>query len=57
MGNNSYYTPDGTVTLNGQSLASYQRKTGNELGSTVAKMPSGDVIIGWAKAKLSIAGN
>ena len=55
MGQNDYYTPDGTANECGSSLADWQKKSkDNEPGSTVSKTPSDDVIIGWAKAKLNI---
>ena len=55
MGQNDYYTPDGTAHECGSSLADWQKKSkDNEPGSTVSKTPSDDVIIGWAKAKLNI---
>ena len=55
MGQNDYYTPDGTANECGSSLADWQKKSkDNEPGSTVSKTPSDEVIIGWAKAKLNI---
>ena len=54
MGNNSYITPDGTANECGGTLQDWMAK-GNEQGSSVAKTPADSVIIGWAKAKLSIA--
>ena len=48
---NAYYTADGNITECGMSLQAWQAK-GNDKGSTVARYPKDDEIIGWAKAKL-----
>ena len=53
MGQNSYYTPDGTVKECGSSLAKWQKAdASNDPGSTVAVTPEDSVIIGWARDKL-----
>jgi hypothetical protein len=54
MSDNAYFTPDGTVSECGMSLADWQEKGDSEKGSTAAKTPSDDTIIGWAKEKLGI---
>jgi hypothetical protein len=47
MSGNRYFTPDGKVSLCGKPLAEVQRE-GLDHGSTVAKTPKDDVILGLA---------
>ena len=49
--NNSYFTKGGSITECKMDLAAWQAK-GNDKGSAVAKLPSDETIIGWAKALL-----
>ena len=49
--NNSYFTKGGGITECKMDLAAWQAK-GNDKGSAVAKLPSDETIIGWAKALL-----
>jgi len=53
MGNNTYYTADGSVTECGKSLKEAQ-KEGIDLGSTVEKLPKDSTIIDWASQLLGI---
>lgn len=48
---NQYFTPTGDITECKQPLAKWQA-AGNDKGSSVAKIPSDETIIGWAKALL-----
>jgi len=48
---NEYYNPSGVVQECKMKLADWQAK-GEDKGSTAAKIPSDDTIIGWGKAKL-----
>ena len=48
---NEYFTQTGNITECGKPLQEWQA-AGNDKGSSVAKWPADDVIIGWAKAKL-----
>ncbi len=48
---NQYFTVDGNVTECKMSLADWQSE-GEDKGSTAAKLPEDDVIIGWAKELL-----
>jgi len=50
---NSYFTPDGTLTECGGNLSQAQAK-GFDVGSTVAMTPSDDDILGWASDLLGI---
>jgi hypothetical protein len=52
LGNNTYFTSDGTVTECGKPLSDWQA-TGKDKGSTVEKYPSDDSIIAMAKTMLS----
>ena len=54
MGNNSYFTPTGDINECGKSLRDWQKAGDNEPGSTVAKTPSDEAIIGVASARLGI---
>merc|ERR1712232_1214023 len=55
MHDNQYWTPSGTATLCGGSLAEAQAK-GMDKGSTVSKgTPSDDTILGWASSLLSFS--
>jgi len=51
MHDNSYFTSTGDVQECGKSLADWM-KAGGEKGSSVAKIPTDDAIIGWAKVLL-----
>ena len=54
LSHNSYYTPDGKMEECGKPLAEFQamNTSFNDIGSTVAKLPSDATIIGWAKKVL-----
>merc|ERR1711957_773307 len=53
MHDNHYFTADGQVTMCGKNLTDMQA-SGMESGSTEAKLPSDDTIIGWAADLLKI---
>lgn len=53
VGNNSYFSSDGTITECGKSLAAWQA-LGNDKGSTVAMTPSDAAILAQAKLKLGM---
>lgn len=53
MGGNAYFTSTGTIQECRMDLAKWQQQ-GNDKGSTVAKYPADETIIGWAKEKLGI---
>ena len=53
MHDNEYYTADGAITECGKPLAEIVA-AGGDLNSTVSKIPTDDVIIGWAKGKLGM---
>merc|ERR1712019_81196 len=50
---NSYFTPDGTLSECGGNLSQAQAN-GFDIGSTVASTPSDDDILGWASELLGI---
>merc|ERR1712000_443821 len=52
---NSYFTPDGSLSECGGDLPSAQAK-GFDTGSTVSTTPADDVILGWASDLLGIKG-
>ena len=54
LADNAYYTPDGAITECGANLTEWQA-LGNDAGSTVARLPDDDTIIGWAVELLDIA--
>lgn len=55
MSNNAYYTPSGDVSECGSSLSDWQAKDStNDPNSTVAKTPSDETIIGWARDVLGM---
>jgi hypothetical protein len=51
LGGNQYYTPSGDVQECNMQLKDWQ-KQGNDFNSTVAKLPTDEQIIGWAKSLL-----
>jgi len=51
LAGNEYYTSTGAITECGVPLAEWQAR-GEDVGSTVAKLPDDATIIGWAKALL-----
>jgi len=53
MHDNHYFTADGQVQICGKNLTDMQA-SGMESGSTEAKLPSDDTIIGWAADLLKI---
>jgi len=53
LSNNKYFTPNGTLTECGKSLAESQA-LGMDLGSSVGTIPSDDRILGWAAQMLGI---
>jgi hypothetical protein len=48
---NAYFTPDGTIQECNMDLPEWQKK-GEDKGSSVARLPKDEVIIGWAKELL-----
>ena len=48
LNNNQYFTPSGDIQECDMSLKDWQDK-GNDLNSTVARIPKDEVIIGWAR--------
>ena len=53
VGNNTIWTPTGTVTECGGSLAAWQAQ-GNDIGTTASKYPDDSVIIAAARALLGV---
>ena len=53
MGNNNYYTSDGTIKECGVALNDWQKK-GNDKGSTVGKFPTDGDICDWASKLLGM---
>eukprot|EP00040_Diaphanoeca_grandis_P010287 m.52629 g.52629 ORF g.52629 m.52629 type:complete len:878 (+) comp21637_c0_seq1:31-2664(+) len=58
LGNNSYYTPHGNVTLGCGSkellIADVQKQFNVEIGSTSAVLPSDEEIVDWARIALGL---
>ena len=54
LSDNAYYTPTGAITECDANLTDWQA-LGNDAGSTVARLPDDDTIIGWAVELLDIA--
>lgn len=56
MQGNSYFTPDGTVTVCDMNLAQWQAADpdNNEPGSTVDVIPDDDVVLEWIREKLGL---
>jgi len=54
LARNSYYTPDGAVSVCDRTLVDAQRQLGVEVNSTVAAFPADDVVLGWARDTLGM---
>ena len=54
MHDNSYFTSSGDIKECGKSLGDLVKSGKSEKGSTVAKLPTDDTIIGWAKTTLGV---